>query len=78
MAKTLYHRLAEQITAFSTEAAPPFVNDVFDRLQQAGEPTNGAPQTHVQRMAQSDRGHANPGPGKAKRMYGKRAQGPNT
>jgi hypothetical protein len=35
--------------------------------------TGGAQQTHQQRMAQSKRGHENPGPGKANRKYGPKA-----
>jgi len=65
MAKTLYHRLAEQISAYAKEVQPDFVQEIAARIGDLD--TVKAPQTHMQRMAQSDRGHQNPGTGKKKR-----------
>lgn len=70
--KTLYHRLADQIGSFAQEDLPSFVSAVADRVNSAVKPIAEAPQTHLSRMAQSARGHQNPGPGKAQKMYGKK------
>lgn len=72
MAKTLYHRLADQIGSYADDVLPDFVKSMRDKVGDM-VPDGGAPQTHQQRMAQSDRGHNNPGPGKANRKYGPKA-----
>lgn len=65
---TSFARLADQISRYSEEKLPGFVSDLLTRVGELGEPLKyKAPQTHIQRMAQSDRGHQNPGPGKAKK-----------
>lgn len=69
MAKTAYHRVAEQISSYADDVLPDFVKDMRDRVASAANPTS-APQTHQQRMGQSDSGHENPGPGKKKKGLG--------
>jgi hypothetical protein len=69
MAKTTYHRLADQISSYTEDQLPTFVKEMRDRVASMTD-SSGAPQTHMQRMAQSDRGHQNPGPGKAKKLSG--------
>ncbi len=64
--KTLYHRLGEQISAYADQILPDFVQEIQDRL--AGVDALKMPQTHQQRMAQSDRGHENPGPNKKRKL----------
>lgn len=62
-----YHRLGEQISAYAEEILPDFVKELQDKMKidlTPGVAPVEAPQTHVQRMAQSKRGHQNPGPGK--------------
>ena len=69
MAHNLYHRVGEQISSYAADQLPDFVRDLSDRI--GGLKPVQAPQTHVQRMAQSDRGHKNPGPGKKAKGLGK-------
>lgn len=65
---TLYHRLGEQISSYAHDQLPDFVKEISDRLGSLGQPdVYKQPQTHIQRMAQSDRGHQNPGPGKKRK-----------
>lgn len=67
--KTLYHRLAAQLSSVAEDQLPNYVREIMNRVPTLG---NGgdAPQSHINRMAQSDRGHANPGPGKARNKLG--------
>ena len=70
--KTLYHRLAGQIESYAHEELPDFVQAIADRLSGIAEPdVYTAPQTQLQRKAQSDRGTQNPGPNKATKGIGK-------
>lgn len=65
---TSFSRLADQVHRYSEEKLPRLVEELMARVGELGEPLKyKAPQTHLQRMAQSDRGHQNPGPGKAKK-----------
>lgn len=62
-----YARIADQLKDYAKEVLPDFVRELQDKIQKPGvDPIIKAPQTHLQKMAQSDRGHQNPGPGKKK------------
>lgn len=71
MAKSLDHRLGEQIASYAdlNVDLPDYVKAVSSRIKSVG--TLHGPTTHTERMNQSKRGAHNPGPGKANKKFGR-------
>lgn len=72
MAKSLDHRLAEQIASYSDLDVdlPDYVKSIQQRISSVGRLDRGV--SHTQSMLQSKRGHENPGPGKSVKTFGRK------